>query len=94
MLVSTLGRTEASVAGAGWAIFTVLAMAGGGMVPLVAMPAWMLRVSDFSLVKWGLLVLEGAIGRGFSAVEMARPCVLLAAVGAAGVFAGACLLSS
>lgn len=93
MLVCTIGRTEQSVAGAGWAVFTVMAMVGGGMVPLIAMPAWMLRVSDLSPVKWGILALEGAIWRDFSAAEMARPCLVLIAVGAACFAAGVRLLS-
>ena len=41
MLISTLGQTERSASGAGWAILLVLSMLGGGMVPLFVMPAWM-----------------------------------------------------
>jgi len=93
MLICTIGRTEQSVAGAGWAIFTVMAMVGGGMVPLIAMPAWMLRVSDFSPVKWGILALEGAIWRGFSATEMLLPCAVLVGIGAVTFLAGVRVLS-
>ena len=50
MLVSTLGRTHQSVSGAGWAIMLVMSMTGGGMIPLIAMPAWMQSISNFSLV--------------------------------------------
>jgi ABC-2 type transport system permease protein len=81
MLMATLGKTEQGVAGAGWGIMTPLAMIGGGMVPLIAMPSWLLTASDFSPIKWGILALEGAIWRGFSFVELLKPCAILLAVG-------------
>jgi len=92
MLVCVLGKTEQSVAGAGWAVFTLLAMIGGGMVPLIAMPAWMVSLSHASPVKWGILALEGAIWRGFSAADMALPCGILLGVGLAGFAAGVRIL--
>ena len=55
LCVSVLGRTPASVSGAGWAIMLLLSMTGGGMVPLIAMPEWMQAVSDFSLVKYAVI---------------------------------------
>lgn len=51
MLISTLGKTEQSVGGAGWAILMVLAMLGGGMMPLAFMPPWMRSISHFSPIK-------------------------------------------
>ncbi len=83
MFVSTLGKTEAGVAGAGWGIMMPFAMLGGGMVPLIAMPPWMQTASNVSPVKWGIIALEGAIWRGFSLVDMLLPCAILIAVGAA-----------
>lgn len=82
MFVSTLGRTEQSVAGAGWGIMMPMAMLGGGMIPLIIMPPWMLVASHFSPVKWGILALEGAIWRRFTFVEMLVPCAILLAIGA------------
>jgi len=70
MVVATLGRTPQSVAGAGWAIMMVMSMTGGGMIPLIAMPAWMQTVSSFSLVKYAVLSVEGAVWRGFGWSEM------------------------
>ena len=46
MLISTLGRTEQAVSGAGWAAMMPLAMFGGSMVPPMVMPAWMFRISN------------------------------------------------
>jgi len=88
MFFSTLGKTEAGVAGAGWGIMMPMAMIGGGMVPLLAMPAWMQTASNFSPVKWGIVSLEGAVWRGFSLAEMALPCAVLVGVGAVGFALG------
>lgn len=81
MLIATLGKTEQSVAGAGWAILLVFAMLGGGMVPLIAMPQWMRTVSNVSPVKWTILAMEGGIWRGFSLAEILPICGLLVVVG-------------
>jgi ABC-2 type transport system permease protein len=93
MLISTLGRTEQSVSGAGWAAMMPLAMLGGSMVPLMVMPQWMLRLSDWSPVKWMILAIEGATWRGFSVAEMLLPCGILLGFGAAGFLAGTVVLS-
>jgi ABC-2 type transport system permease protein len=66
-----------------------MSMTGGGMIPLIAMPSWMVAVSHFSLVKWGVLAVEGAIWRGFSWGEMALPLGILVTVGAVGLAVGA-----
>jgi len=81
MLVSVLGRTEQTANAFAWPIFMVMAMTGGGMLPLVGMPRWLQAISDFSPLKWAVLALEGAIWRGFSLPEMVKPCAILAAVG-------------
>ncbi len=81
MFLSVLAPTEQS-AGIGWAVLLVMAMLGGGMIPLFIMPGWMQQVSHVSPVKWSILALEGAIWRGFSYQELLLPCVILVAVGA------------
>jgi ABC-2 type transport system permease protein len=92
MLVSTLGRTEQSVGGAGWAILMILAMFGGGMMPLAFMPAWMRNLSHFSPIKWSILAMEGAIWRGFSVTEMLLPCIILLALALAFFLLGVLML--
>jgi ABC-2 type transport system permease protein len=92
MLISTLGKTEQSVGGAGWAILMILAMFGGGMMPLAFMPSWMRSLSHVSPIKWGILALEGGIWRGFTVTEMLLPCGVLLACGAAFFLAGVLLL--
>jgi ABC-2 type transport system permease protein len=88
MFLSVLGKTESAVAGASWGFMLPLSMIGGGMIPLIAMPRWMLSISDLSPVKWGIYALEGAIWRDFSPAEMVLPCAILLAVGAAFFTAG------
>lgn len=88
LLLGSLGKTEQSVAGAGWATLILFAMIGGAMVPLAAMPDWMVTLSDVSPVKWGIFMLEGALWRDFTALEMAGPACVLLGMGAAGFFIG------
>ncbi len=89
MVISVLGRTEQTVGGVAWALLLPLSMLGGGMIPLFAMPAWMLPLSNVSPVKWGILALEGALWRGFTPAEMLLPCAVLIGVGVAGFSLGA-----
>lgn len=88
MLMSVLGRTEEAVGGAAWGINIVLAMFGGGMVPLLFMPGFMRTLSNFSPVKWGIIALEGAIWRGFTVAEMLPSLLVLVGVGTAGLAIG------
>jgi ABC-2 type transport system permease protein len=89
ILLSVLGRTEQAAAGIGWAIMIVMAMLGGGMIPLFIMPPFMQTLSNISPVKWSILALEGAIWRGFTLGEMIAPCTILVATGVACFAAGA-----
>jgi ABC-2 type transport system permease protein len=88
MLVASLGRTEEAASGAGWAIMMPLAMLGGAMIPLIAMPAWMISVSHASPIKWAVLALEGAIWRGFGPADMLLPCGILLTLGIVSFAAG------
>jgi ABC-2 type transport system permease protein len=93
MFLSTLGESEQAASGMAWGVMTMMAMLGGGMVPLFAMPGWMQTASNVSPVKWGILAVEGGIWRGFTMADMARPCAVLVAIGAAGFFGGARVLA-
>jgi ABC-2 type transport system permease protein len=88
MCLAALGRTEQAAAGAAWAVIAPLAMIGGGMIPLIAMPPSMISVSHISPVKWAILAFEGAIWRGLSAVELALPLAILLVIGALGLLLG------
>jgi ABC-2 type transport system permease protein len=84
LVAAVLGRSEQAVTGAAWGVLLPMAMIGGGMIPLVAMPAWLAALSDVSPVKWGILALEGAVWRGFTLGDCALPCGILLAVGGVG----------
>ncbi|MBD3258340.1 ABC transporter permease subunit [candidate division GN15 bacterium] len=92
MLISVLGKTEQAVGGAGWAILLVIAMTGGGMVPLFVMPGWLRTVSDFSPVKWSVLAFEGAVWRGFTLTDMLEPVAVLVGIGVVCFTAGVTIL--
>lgn len=81
MFVCTIGRTEQSVGGAGWAMLMIMAMLGGGMVPLIFMPSWLRPFSHISPVKWSIFALEGAVWRNLSLVQIINPCLVLIAIG-------------
>lgn len=89
MLLASLGKTVQGASGAAWAVMMPLAMVGGAMIPLFAMPPWMAQLSSVSPVKWAVLAIEGAIWRGFSLAEMATPVAILLATGAVCGLAGA-----
>ncbi|MDD5427233.1 MAG: ABC transporter permease [candidate division Zixibacteria bacterium] len=93
MMVSAIGKSEEAVAGAGWGILLVMAMIGGGMLPLMFMPGWLKTLSHFSPVKWGILAIEGGIWRDFTYTEIWLPVVILLGIGTLCFSAGVTLLS-
>ena len=93
MLMSVIGKTEESVSGAAWSANMLMAMFGGGMVPLLFMPSFMKTLSNVSPVKWSILALEGSIWRGFTLGEMMVPCAVLIGIGAGCLAIGTRVLS-
>lgn len=93
MLMSVIGKSEEAVSGAAWGANMLMAMFGGGMIPLVFMPQFMKALSNFSPAKWSVLALEGSIWRGFSLAEMITPCSVLVGVGAVCLVLGGFVLS-
>jgi ABC-2 type transport system permease protein len=83
MLVASLGKTEQSASGAGWAILMPLSMIGGAMVPTFVMPAWVQSISFISPIRWTMLAIEGGVWRNFTISEMALPCAILISIGMA-----------
>ena len=89
LLISSAGRTTQGVSSAGWAGLMPLMMIGGGMIPLIAMPAWMANVSAFSPINWSLRSLEGAIWRGYEWSDYLWPVTGLLVLGAVAFAIGA-----
>lgn len=83
MVVSVLGKTENAVAGSSWGVMMPFAMIGGGMIPLIAMPEWLIKASVVSPFKWAITSIEGAVWRGFDLGDMVLPCTVLVGIGAA-----------
>lgn len=81
MLLASLFRTEKGAGGIGQAVPLVLAMIGGGTIPLFVMPPVMQTLSGVSPFKWAILAVEGAIWRGFGVREMLLPCGILLGLG-------------
>ena len=81
-LLAVLGRRTQSAAGLSWAVLMLMAMLGGGMLPLFLMPSWLQSLATASPVAWALTAIEGAVWRGFSLAELALPCAALVLLGA------------
>lgn len=92
MAMSVIGKTEEAVAGAGWGVLLIMAMLGGGMIPLMIMPKWMANLSTISPVHWGIWSLEGAVWRGLSFTEMLPAYAILLGVGVVAFAIGAVVL--
>lgn len=83
MTISVMGKTEPAVAGASWGLMMPFAMVGGGMIPLMAMPDWLVKLSVVSPFKWAITAVEGAAWRGYDLSDMLMPCGVLVAIGLA-----------
>ncbi len=88
MLIASLGKTEQTASGAGWAILMPMSMLGGAMVPQFVMPQWMQTVGTISPIRWVVLAIEGGMWRQFTLSEMVLPCAILVSVGVACFAAG------
>jgi ABC-2 type transport system permease protein len=80
--LAVVSPTERAATGIGWGVLTLLAMIGGGTIPLTAMPPWLESLSRVSPFSWAVTAVEGSVWRGFSAAEMLVPCGALLLVGA------------
>jgi ABC-2 type transport system permease protein len=93
MLIAGLSRTEEAAGGLARAALIVLALIGGGSIPLFFMPKLMRTFSGVSPFKWSTQALEGALWRGLSLAEIAPPLAVLAAIGVVGFAIGAVVIS-
>lgn len=92
MLLAAGFRTEGGAQGAGRAVLLVLAMVGGGTVPLVFMPPFLRAASNISPFKWAVMAAEGGTWRNWGPDELWMPLAVLAAIGAVGLTAGTALV--
>jgi ABC-2 type transport system permease protein len=88
IMFSVISKSEKAASGITWAAMMLMAMAGGGMIPLAFLPAWMSPISQFSPVKWSILALEGPMWRQFSLPEMLPVLAVLTGIGLGGFLLG------
>lgn len=91
--LSLMGRTEQAVSGAVWGVCSVMAMIGGGMMPVVFMPDFIQTLSNYTPVKWAVYAMEGAIWRGLTFSEMLVPCGILVTIGVVAAALGSWMIS-
>jgi ABC-2 type transport system permease protein len=87
MALASVFRTQGGAQGAARAILLVLAMVGGGTIPLMFMPPIVQTASGISPFKWAVVAAEGATWRAWNLEEMATPLAVLAGIGAVGATA-------
>ena len=92
MLLAAGFRTQGGAQGAGRAVLLVLAMIGGGTVPIVFMPPFLRIASNLSPFKWAVMAAEGATWRSWGMSEMLIPLAVLAAIGVFGLTVGTALV--
>ncbi len=91
MLLAGLSRTESAAQGIGRAVMLVLALIGGGSMPLFLLPKVVQTISGISPFKWATLLIEGGLWRNFSAGDMLLPGGVMVVIGVAGYAIGASL---
>lgn len=81
MLLASLAGSEEGAGGMARAVPMILAMIGGGTIPLFVMPPFVRTLSNISPFKWAIYSVEGGMWRGLSPMEMLLPCGILVALG-------------
>lgn len=89
MLIAGLCKTEAEANGAGRGALLVLALIGGGTIPLFFMPPVLQTLSYASPFRWAVLAIEGPFWRDLAVSEQVAPLAILFAIGAGGFLVGA-----
>ncbi len=88
MMVAGLCRTEAQANGAGRGVILMLAMIGGGTIPVFLMPPFLKTMSYASPFRWAVAAMEGPFWRDTSLREQLTPLLILCVIGVAGFFIG------
>lgn len=89
MLLAVLGKSKTSPGQLAWGVILIMAITGGGMLPLFFMPDWLLSISHLSPVKWGIFAIESGIWRETTPGEVVLSLGVLVGIGAFGFVVGA-----
>src|SRR5262249_34102772 len=92
MVVAGLSKSEGSAAGMGRALVLVLAMIGGGTVPVFILPRWVQTASLASPFRWANMSVEAALWRGLSWTEFLPIAAVLIGCGVVGFVIGSAAL--
>ncbi|CAG1009116.1 Linearmycin resistance permease protein LnrN [Phycisphaerales bacterium] len=88
MLLAGLSRTEGGAQGLGRAVVLILAMIGGGSIPLFFLSKSVQMLARISPFTWATISIEGVLWRGFSLQDLALPGAVLVCFGVGGYAAG------
>ena len=82
MLIAALFRSDDAAQGAGRALVLVMAIIGGGSIPLVFMPDMLRRFSGISPFRWAVSAIEAPLWRGTPWADQWPALLILVAIGA------------
>ena len=88
MLIAGFCRTEAEANGAGRGALLLLALIGGGTIPLFFMPPILQTLSYASPFRWAVIAIEGPFWRDVAPAAQVTPLVVLAGLGFGGFAVG------
>ena len=89
MALAAFCRTEAEANGAGRGAILILALIGGGTIPLFFMPPFLRTLSYGSPFRWAVAAIEGPFWRDTPLSEQVVPLVVLIGIGFLGWIVGA-----
>lgn len=82
MLIAALFRSDDAAQGAGRALVLVMAIIGGGSIPLVFMPDMLRRFSGISPFRWAVSAIEAPLWRGTPWADQWPALLILLGIGA------------
>lgn len=88
MLIAGFCRTEAEANGAGRGALLLLALIGGGTIPLFFMPPILQTISFASPFRWAVIAIEGPFWRDAAPAAQVTPLAVLAGLGLGGFALG------
>ncbi|MBL8761087.1 MAG: ABC transporter permease [Phycisphaerae bacterium] len=88
MLLAGLSKSEGAAQGFGRALLLVLALIGGGSIPLFFMPKLMQQISSVSPFKWATIAIENGLWRADGWDAMLLPGGVLLSIGVIGFWVG------
>lgn len=93
MLIAGAARSEGAAMGMARGVVIMLALIGGGSVPVFFMPPIVQKISLLSPFRWSQVAIEGSLWASYSWSEFLLPGGVLVAVGVLGFAGGAALMN-